>query len=65
MAPGHGQQQIGREKGHRLWPFWDRGQLCHRLWPIRRLQAICKVGIGAMERQHPLDVALGEALLLR
>jgi hypothetical protein len=25
MAPGHGQQQLGREKGHRLWPFWSGG----------------------------------------
>ena len=33
-------------------------RLCHRLWPF------CEVGIGAMEGQHPLDVALREALLL-
>jgi hypothetical protein len=33
-------------------------RLCHRLWPF------CQVGIGAVEGQHPLDVALREALLL-
>ena len=33
-------------------------RLCHRLWPF------CEVGIGAVEGQHPLDVALREALLL-
>lgn len=32
--------------------------LCQRLWPF------CEVGIGAVEGQHPLDVALREALLL-
>lgn len=33
-------------------------RLCHRLWPF------CQVGIDAVKGQHPLDVALREALLL-
>ncbi len=68
VAPGHRQQQFGREEGgffgggglcHRLWPFFVLADLCHGLWHK------CQIGIFPVKRQHPLDVALGETLLFR